>query len=77
MSLPQLPQMPWRAVVGAVPATIVVIVGALIILVALFLPKDRRKYALKAWSGVVELVSVLVGTQAGASRDEGDRPASP
>jgi hypothetical protein len=64
------PQLPLRAIIGAIPATIVVVVGALIILLALFLPEDRQDYALRAWGGVVDLVSVLVGMQAKTSRDD-------
>ncbi len=37
-----------RVIVGGVPAIIVAISGASILFIALFLPRDRRDYALKA-----------------------------
>lgn len=63
-----LPQLPLRVIAGVIPATIVVTVGALIILLALFLPKERQRYALQVWAGVIDLVPMLVGVQVESQR---------
>jgi hypothetical protein len=60
-----------RAIVGAIPAVIVILVGALVVLPALFLSQERQGYALLVWKGVVELVSVLVGTHGGGPGEPG------
>ena len=66
-----LPPMPgWtaavvRVIVGGVPAIIVAISGASILFIALFLPRDRRDYALKAADCAFAAARALIGRNRG------------
>jgi len=51
-----------RVVVGAVPALVVVVFAGLIALIALFMSKERRDYALGMAERSVDLAAVLVGS---------------
>lgn len=51
-----------RAVLGSVPATIAVLIGALILLAGFFAGHERRTYALKAANCTFDAAAMFIGS---------------